>query len=76
MGKRSKQIGPPAEAALALQALIRRDDFEPVARVELFSELADHFRKQVEFPAEATDGIADEQYVRNVVDVLYRAKAV
>ena len=45
-----------------------------MARVELFSELAEHFRQQVEFPAEATDGIADEQYVRNVVDVLYRAK--
>jgi hypothetical protein len=26
----------------------------------------------VEFPAEATDGVADEQYLRNVVDVLYR----
>src|SRR5512137_2142642 len=74
LAARLRQRISPAEAALALQALIRRDDFEPVARVELFSELAEHFRQQVEFPAEATDGIADEQYVRNVVDVLYRAK--
>jgi uncharacterized RDD family membrane protein YckC len=64
----------PAEAAVALQALVRRDELEPVARVELFSELAAHFRAQGEFPAEATDGIADEQYVRNVVDVLYRTR--
>ena len=26
------------------------------------------------FPPEATDGVADEQYLRNVVDVLYRAR--
>lgn len=75
LAARLRQRISPAEAALALQALIRRDDFEPVARVELFSELADHFRRQVQFPPEATDGIPDEQYVRNVVDLLYRAKS-
>jgi uncharacterized RDD family membrane protein YckC len=75
LAARLRQRISAAEAALALQALIRRDDFEPVARVELFSELADHFRRQVQFPPEATDGIPDEQYVRNVVDLLYRAKS-
>jgi uncharacterized RDD family membrane protein YckC len=70
-----QQVEPP-EAALALQALLRRDDFEPAARVELFSELASHFRSKVAFPAEATDGISDEQYVRNVVDVLYGKSGV
>jgi uncharacterized RDD family membrane protein YckC len=74
LAARLRQRITPPEAALALQALIRRDNFEPVARVELFSEMAGYFRQKVEFPAEATDGIADEQYVRNVVDVLYRAK--
>ena len=64
----------PAEAAVALQALLRRDEFDPVARVELFAELAAHFRTKVEFPAEATDGITDEQYIRNVVDVVYRTR--
>jgi hypothetical protein len=63
----------PGEAAAALQALIRRDEFEPVARVELFEQLAAHFRAKVEFPTEALDGVADEQYIRNVVDVIYRA---
>jgi hypothetical protein len=62
------------EAAIALQSLVRRDEFDPVARVELFGELAAHFRTKAEFPAEATDGVADEQYIRNVVDVVYRAK--
>lgn len=62
------------EAGLALQALLRRDQLEPQARVELFSEVAAHFRAKVEFPPEAVDGITDEQYVRNVVDVLYRTR--
>lgn len=71
---RLRQRVSPGEAALVLQALLRRDEFEPAARVELFQELAAHFRAKVEFPAEALDGIADEQYLRNIADVLYRTR--
>ncbi|HTV39764.1 MAG TPA: RDD family protein [Candidatus Sulfotelmatobacter sp.] len=69
---RLRQNSSPAEAGIALQTLLRRDEFDPVARVELFGDLATHFRAKVEFPPEATDGVADEQYLRNVVDILYR----
>jgi hypothetical protein len=69
---RLRQRVSPGEAALAVQALVRRDQLEPAARVDLFAQLAAHFRSKVVFPAEALDGITDEQYVRNVVDVLYR----
>jgi uncharacterized RDD family membrane protein YckC len=72
LAARLRQRVSPGEAAAVLQALIRRDEFEPVARVELFSQLAKHFQAKVDFPPEATDGVADEQYIRNVVDVLYR----
>jgi uncharacterized RDD family membrane protein YckC len=72
---RLRQNASPAEAGIALQTLLRRDEFEPVARVEIFNDLATHFRAKVEFPPEATDGVADEQYLRNVVDVLYRTRA-
>jgi len=65
-----QQVGPDA-AALALQALLRRDDFDPAARIALWAELAAFFRAKVPFPAEATDGLSDEHYVRNVVDILY-----
>jgi uncharacterized RDD family membrane protein YckC len=75
LAARLRQRVLPAEAALALQALLRRDQFEPMARVQLFADLAAHFRATVEFPPEAVDGITDEQYIRNVVDVVYRAKA-
>ena len=74
LAARLRQNVTPAEADLALQSLLRREEFDPVARVELFGELAAHFRAKVEFPAEATDGVADEQYLRNVVDVIYRNK--
>jgi uncharacterized RDD family membrane protein YckC len=69
---RLRQRVTPAEARLALQALLRRDELEPVARVKLFGELAARFRVQVPFPTETTEGLSDEQYVRNVADILFR----
>ncbi len=73
LAARLRQRVSADEASVVLQALLRRDEFEPSHRVELFSELAACFRAKVEFPAEATDGVADEQFLRNVVDVIYRA---
>lgn len=72
---RLRQGISPAEASIGMQAVLRRDRLEPQARVELFQEIAAHFRSKVEFPPEATDGITDEQYVRNVLDVLYRTRS-
>ena len=71
---RLRQHVSPTEAQIALQALIRRDQFEPRSRVELFQGIVNHFKSVVSFPAEATDGISDEQYLRNVVDALFRTK--
>ena len=70
---RLRQHVSPHEAQIALQALVRRDEFEPGSRVALFESLAAHFKSIVAFPAEATDGLSDEQYIRNVVDALYRS---
>jgi uncharacterized RDD family membrane protein YckC len=71
-----RQEVSPDEAAVALQALMRREEMVDRSRVELFGALADHFREAVVFPPECAEGIGDEQYVRNVVDVLYRTKAL
>lgn len=73
---RLRQNVSPTEAKIALQALLRRDELQPHARVEFFQDLASHFRDVVQFPQEATDGISDEQYVRNVVDALFRPKVL
>jgi uncharacterized RDD family membrane protein YckC len=72
LAARLRQRVSPGEAATALQALMRRDEFDPSARVALFGQLAEHFQAKVAFPHEAIDGLADEQYIRNVVDVIYR----
>jgi uncharacterized RDD family membrane protein YckC len=71
---RLRQTLTPIEARAAWQALARRDRLEPAARLELFAELAAGFRQRASVPAELTDGITDEQFVRNVVDVLYLSR--
>lgn len=74
LAARLRQLVDPDEAALALQALLRCDDFEPRERAALFAELAGCFRAKVRFPDEALDGISDERHVRNVVDVVFRTR--
>jgi uncharacterized RDD family membrane protein YckC len=69
---RLRQKVSPDLAALALQALIRRETLDPTSRVKTYAELAAHFRTLVEFPPEVSESLGDEQYVRNVVEVLYR----
>lgn len=72
---RLRQHITPAEAQIAVQSIIRRGDLESQARIELFRDLSAYFQTIVTFPQEATDGISDEQYVRNVVEALFRPKA-
>jgi hypothetical protein len=70
---RLRQKISPMEASLALQAILRRDEFEPRARAELFARLGEHFRSLVEFPPDVVEHITDEQYLRNVVDIVFRS---
>ncbi len=60
------------EAQLALNALMRRDELETDSVLKLFEMMAQQFKSLVKFPEEAVFGLTDEQYVRNVVDTLYR----
>jgi len=71
---RLRQHVSPREAGIVIQALLRRDNLESQARVHLFNAIASHFRATIEFPEEATLGLSDEQYVRNIGDVLFRAQ--
>jgi len=68
--RRLRQRASPEAAGIAIQALVRRDQFAPEARVEVFREIAAYFRSLAEFPEEAVAQITDEQYVRNVVEIL------
>jgi len=74
LAARLRQRATPELAGIALSALLRRDEFDPHSRVELFDDLAAYLQSVVEFPAEAVENITGEQYVRNAVEILYRAK--
>lgn len=68
---RLRQAVSPAEARAAWTALVRRDELDADARVRLFADLAAHFAAVGGVPAEAVEGVSQEQFIRNVVDVLY-----
>lgn len=71
LAARLRNHASPQEAGIALQALLRRDQLDPAARYELFQQIAAHFKLMTQFPSDATEGLTDEQYVRNVVDILF-----
>jgi uncharacterized RDD family membrane protein YckC len=71
LGARLKQRVPARVANVALDAILRRDQFDPGARLEVFADLAAQFKSVVVFPEEAIEQLSDEQYVRNVVEILY-----
>ncbi len=71
---RLRQKISPEEASLILQALMRRDLLDDKARTELFHHIASHCQSLTPFPPETTHTLSDEQYVRNVADVLFRSQ--
>jgi uncharacterized RDD family membrane protein YckC len=75
LAARLRQKVTPEIARIGLEALLRRDALDAPARLALFAELAGHFRALVPYPPEATEQLSDEQYVRNVIEVLYRSSA-
>src|SRR6202051_2545739 len=59
----------PGEARLALEAVARRAELDPSSRLELYRQIARRLSSLVSFPEETLEGMTDEQYVRNVVDL-------
>ena len=74
LAARMRQHVNPAEAGLALQALLRRNALEPAARIRVFEGMAARFRLAGPLPDELVEDLTDEQLVRNVVDVLFHAR--
>lgn len=69
---RLRQHLQPEAVALVVQALLRRSELEPKDRVAFYADLVAWLQQQVPFPDAAVHGITDEQYLRNVLDSLYR----
>jgi uncharacterized RDD family membrane protein YckC len=76
LAARLRQKVPTQVAALALEAVLRRNEFTPDSRVAVFREFAQYFRQLVPYPDELVEQLSDEQYVRNVVGVLYTRPSV
>lgn len=72
LAARLRQRISAREAGIAVNALLRRAEIEPAARTQLFDDLAAHIRAAVKIPDELCDGLSSEQFIRNVVDVLFR----
>jgi uncharacterized RDD family membrane protein YckC len=71
LAARLRQKVSPEVARVALETLIRRDKLDPVSRLAIFSQLARHLQALVPYPAEITDQLSDEQYVRNVTEIVF-----
>ncbi len=65
---------PPTVVSVTFEALVRRDQFQPAARLDLYRQLADRFRAESDFPLAATEDLSDEQYLRNVLNVISRRR--
>jgi hypothetical protein len=72
LAARLRQRVSPELGAIALEALLRRGEIEPQARLALFGEMAEHFRSVVVYPPEVVEQLSDEQYVRDVVEILFK----
>lgn len=71
---RLRQRVPAQAGAIAIDALMRRDGLEDRARVSIFDDLAAYFQTLAAFPAEDAEQLSSEQYVRNIVEILYAAR--
>ncbi|MBF0432627.1 MAG: RDD family protein [Fibrobacteria bacterium] len=60
-------------AYLALDALMRRDDFNPEGRLQVFGEIAAYYRNLVDFSEDAQRTLSDEILVRNIVEIIFKA---
>lgn len=72
LAARLRQRVPPALAAVALRALLRREQLDPAPRVEIFRELAGQLKPIVPYPEAVSADLSDEAYVRNVVEIVFQ----
>jgi len=71
LAARLRSLANPEAVGIAVRAVSRRDGYDPLARIDLFHELAGYFQSLVRFPDAAREGLTDEQYVRSVLRVIY-----
>jgi uncharacterized RDD family membrane protein YckC len=65
-----RQRSAPALVDVALQAVGRREELLPEAQIEVFGALGAKFREAARVPEEAMVTLTEEQFVRNVLQVV------
>ena len=74
LAARLRQKVTPEVARVALESLLRRDSLDPAGRLTIFGNLADHFKSLVPYPPVQVEQLSDEQYVRDVVEVVFGSR--
>jgi uncharacterized RDD family membrane protein YckC len=69
---RLRQLTAPEEALLIANAILRRNELDPAARLKVFKALRDYFETKANYPEELTHGMSDEQYLRNIADICFQ----
>lgn len=70
LAARLRQAVPVPLAQVAMEAIVRRDELEPDARITVFAALSQKFKTFVTFPDETLAGLSDERFVRNCLEVV------
>jgi uncharacterized RDD family membrane protein YckC len=73
LAARLRGAADPGAVAIAVQAVANRNSYDPLARINVFRDLAAYFRDLAPYPEAALEGLTDEQFVRSVLRVIYRA---
>ena len=61
----------PEESHLLAEALRRRNELAIAARCDLYRDLAAYFKTKVSFPDSLLTDMSDENFLRNVANILY-----
>ncbi len=70
LAARLRQTVPIPLVQVAMEAVVRRGDLAPDARIAVFRALAAKFKACVIFPDDTLAGLSDERYVRNCLEVV------
>jgi uncharacterized RDD family membrane protein YckC len=62
----------PEESALLLDALRRRNQLNPKERYHVYADLAAYFKQKIKLPESILDGMSDEKFLRNLIDIVYQ----
>ena len=61
-------------AYLSLDALLRRNEFTPQARIRVFQELADLYKSLITIPSEELQNLSDEHFLRDIIEILFKSE--